>query len=50
MVPAPLREVFAAESRATAVIERLAPTVPKVAGLLEEAEEDPIAFYLPAPC
>ena len=51
MVSAALREVFAAESyeaareRATAVIERLAPTVPKVAELLEEAEEDLIAFY-----
>jgi transposase-like protein len=51
MVSAALREVFAAEShemareRATAVIERLASTVPKVAELLEEAEEDLIAFY-----
>ena len=51
MVSAALREVFAAESheaareRATAVIERLSPAVPKVAELLEEAEEDLIAFY-----
>jgi len=51
MVSAALREVFAAEShemareRATAVIERLTPAVPKVAELLAEAEEDLIAFY-----
>ncbi len=51
MVSAALREVFQAESyeqareRATVVIERLAPAVPKVAELLEEAEEDLIAFY-----
>jgi transposase-like protein len=51
MVSAALREVFAAESyesareRATVVIERLVPSVPKVAELLEGAEEDLIAFY-----
>jgi transposase-like protein len=51
MVSAALREVFAAEGyeqtkeRATVVIERLAPAVPKVVELLEEAEEDLIAFY-----
>jgi putative transposase len=51
MVSAALREVFAAEGdeqareRATAVIERLASTVPKVAELLEDAEEDLLAFY-----
>jgi putative transposase len=51
MVSAALREVFSAEGyeqakeRATVVIERLAPAVPKVAELLEEAEEDLIAFY-----
>jgi putative transposase len=27
------------------VIERLAPIAPKVAQLLDDAEEDPIAFY-----
>ncbi len=51
MVSAALREVFAAEGdeqareRAGAVIERLASTVPKVAELLEDAEEDLLAFY-----
>jgi len=51
MVSAALREVFAAENledareRAAAVIERLAPTAPKVAALLTEAEEDLLAFY-----
>jgi putative transposase len=51
MVSAALREVFAAEGyeqareRTTVVIERLAPGVPKVAELLEGAEEDLIAFY-----
>jgi putative transposase len=51
MVSAALREVFAAEGheaareRASAVIERLAPSVPKVAELLEDAEEDLLAFY-----
>ena len=35
---------------AMAVIGRLAPTVPKVAELLEDAEEDLLAFYrFPAP-
>ena len=34
-----------ARERATVVIERLAPAVPKVAELLEEAEEDLLAFY-----
>lgn len=51
MVSAALREVFNAESladakeRAAAVAERLTATVPKVAELLEEAEEDLLAFY-----
>lgn len=51
MVSAALREVFNAEDladaqeRSASVIERLAPTVPKVAALLEEAEEDLLAFY-----
>ncbi len=51
MVSAALREVFNAEDlgdakeRSASVIERLAPTVPKVAVLLEEAEEDLLAFY-----
>ncbi len=51
MVSAALREVFVAEGheqareRAGAVIERLAPSVPKVAELLEDAEEDLLAFY-----
>ncbi len=51
MVSAAPREVFNAEGheqareRAGAVIERLAPTVPKVAELLEGAEEDLLAFY-----
>jgi putative transposase len=51
MVAAALREVFNAEDlgdareRSASVIERLAPTVPKVAALLEEAEEDLLAFY-----
>lgn len=51
MVGAALREVFNAEDladakeRAASVIERLKPTVPKVAGLLTEAEEDLLAFY-----
>ncbi|MBK5220913.1 MAG: transposase [Thermoleophilia bacterium] len=51
MVSAALREVFAAEGyeqareRAGTVIERLTPAVPKVAELLEGAEEDLIAFY-----
>jgi putative transposase len=51
MVAAALREVFNAEDpkdareRAAAVIERLAPTAPRVAALLEEAEADLLAFY-----
>jgi transposase-like protein len=51
MVSAALREVFNAEDladakeRSASVIERLTPTVPKVAALLEEAEEDLLAFY-----
>jgi transposase-like protein len=51
MVAAALREVFNAEDladakeRSASVIERLAPTVPKVAELLAEAEEDLLAFY-----
>ena len=51
MVSAALREVFAAEDladareRSAAVVERLAPTAPKVAELLEGAEEDLLAFY-----
>ena len=51
MVSAALREVFNAEGlgdareRVAAVAQRLAPTVPKVAALLEAAEEDLLAFY-----
>jgi putative transposase len=51
MVSAALREVFNAEGlrdakeRSASVIERLAPTAPKVATLLEAAEEDLLAFY-----
>jgi transposase-like protein len=51
MVSAALREVFNAEDlrdakeRSASVIERLAPTAPKVAALLEAAEEDLLAFY-----
>jgi putative transposase len=51
MVAAALREVFNAEGledakeRATSVIERLSGSVPKVAALLAEAEEDLLAFY-----
>jgi putative transposase len=51
MVSAALREVFNAEGheqareRAAAVIERLTPSVPKVAELFEAAEEDLLAFY-----
>jgi putative transposase len=51
MVSAALREVFNAEDlhdakeRSTSVIERLSPTVPKVAELLAAAEEDLLAFY-----
>jgi putative transposase len=51
MVSAALREVFNAGDlrdageRLAAVVERLAPTAPKVAALLEEAEVDLLAFY-----
>jgi putative transposase len=51
MVSAALREIFNAESyeaareRAGEVIERLRGPAPKVAGLLDEAEEDLLAFY-----
>lgn len=51
LVAAALREVFNAEShqdareRVSHVLERLATVAPKVCGLLEEAEEDLIAFY-----
>ena len=52
LVSAALREVFNAEDRDQArervghVLERLAPVAPKVCRLLEDAEEDLIAFYL----
>jgi len=52
LVGAALREVFSAEDqqqareRSTQVISRLEPIAPKVCRLLEEAEEDLIAFYL----
>lgn len=51
MVAAALREVFNAEDltdakeRSASVIERLTATVPKVAELLAQAEEDLLAFY-----
>jgi putative transposase len=51
LVSAALREVFnaadatQARERVTAVIARLEPIAPKVARLLEDAEEDLIAFY-----
>ena len=51
LVSAALREVFNADSREQAtervgeVIARLGTMVPKVAALLEEAEEDLLAFY-----
>jgi putative transposase len=51
LVSAALREVFNAHDRDEArrrvgeVIERLTPIAPKVAQLLEDAEEDLIAFY-----
>ena len=51
MVSAALREIFNAESyeqareRAGQVIERLQDPAPKVAQLLEGAEEDLLAFY-----
>ena len=50
-VSAALREVFnadgydSARGRVTAVIEQLTPLAPKVAELLESAEEDLLAFY-----
>jgi putative transposase len=52
LVAAALREVFNAEDQAQArerighVIARLEPIAPKVCRLLEDAEEDLIAFYL----
>jgi putative transposase len=52
LVSAALREVFNAEDQAQArdrlghVLERLEPVASKVCRLLEEAEEDLIAFYL----
>jgi putative transposase len=52
LVSAALREVFNAEDQAHArervghVLERLQSIAPKVCSLLEEAEEDLIAFYL----
>lgn len=51
LVSAALRELFQAESgeqareRLGQVTERLEPTVPKVCSLLEDAEEDLLAFY-----
>jgi putative transposase len=51
LVSAALRELFQAEDgeqareRLGQVIERLDPTVPKVCRLLEDAEEDLLAFY-----
>jgi putative transposase len=55
MIAAALRQIFQADSKAEArricrqVIGRLEPVAPKVARLVEEAEEDLIAFYaLPA--
>src|SRR5579862_4331743 len=55
LVSAALREVFNAEDQTQArervshVLERLQPVAPKVCQLLEEAEEDLIAFYLLPP-
>ena len=55
LVSAALREVFNAEDRDHArepvghVLERLHGVALKVCGLLEEAEEDLIAFYQPPP-
>ena len=52
LVSAALREVFNADDQAQArdrvshVLERLQSVAPKVCGLLEDAEEDLIAFYL----
>jgi transposase-like protein len=51
MVAAALREIFNAEGyqqakeRVTHVLERLRPVAPRVCELLEEAEEDLLAFY-----
>jgi putative transposase len=51
LVGAALREIFNAEDRAqakqraTQVLTRLQPIAPKVCELLEEAEEDLVAFY-----
>jgi putative transposase len=51
LVGAALREIFQAENgeaaneRVTSVLERLAPVAPKVCQLLQDAEEDLIAFY-----
>jgi putative transposase len=51
LVAAALREIFNAESyeqareRVTSVLERLASLAPKVCELLEDAEEDLLAFY-----
>jgi len=51
LVSAALREVFNADSREQArerlseLLERLAPVVPKVCALLEQAEDDLLAFY-----
>jgi transposase-like protein len=51
LVSAALREIFdapdaeVARERFGTVLERFEPTVPKVAELLEEAEEDLLAFY-----
>ena len=55
LVSAALREVFTADGheqareRVSAVIGQLAPTAPKVAELLANAEEDLLAFYRFAP-
>jgi transposase-like protein len=51
LVAAALREIFNAEDyrqakqRVSSVLERLAPIAPKVCALLEDAEEDLLAFY-----
>lgn len=51
LVAAALREIFQAEDgqtakeRVSSVLERLASVAPKVCGLLEQAEEDLLAFY-----
>ena len=51
LASAALREAFNADSREqarerlSALLERLAPVVPKVCALLEQAEEDLLAFY-----